>query len=165
MKRNWGWWWRRTYMSKHLILILQSGKSLFKLRVLFLQIFNSYFQVTQVRLLPFPCLLRWNSVPQQSIFIYFIRTTNNTISPNCHWPHKKVQKEQEEPKIKLNCLPFKPFALLLSWASSSFPLPFPCNLDPVRTGHRTGVSAGRRRSARFTADLRDSPDLLVALHR
>jgi len=66
-----------TYMSKHLILILQGGQPLFQLRILLLQLFHLRFQITQVCLLPLPCLLCWYSVPQQPFFPTPTKTKNH----------------------------------------------------------------------------------------
>lgn len=59
-----------TYAPEHLVLILQRGKSLFKLRIVLLQVLHLHLQVIQVGLFPLPCLLRGNSVPQQPTHIH-----------------------------------------------------------------------------------------------
>lgn len=71
-------------MSKHLVLVLQSRKSFFKLRVFVLQVFHSVFQLTQVSLFPLSCLLSRNSIPQQP-FHHKLRNnpiTQPLVTPN-----------------------------------------------------------------------------------
>jgi hypothetical protein len=60
-------------------------------------------------------------------------------------------------------IPLQPLAFLVSWTSASLLLTFPWGLNPVWTGHWTGVSARGWGSCRFTTYLRNPPDLLITL--
>lgn len=73
------------YLSKHLVLILQSGEPLFKLSILSFQLINSSLQIDQICLLSLPRLLGWDSIPQQ--------------------PYTKIKKQKFKRKIKWTWLP------------------------------------------------------------
>ena len=119
-----GWIWTKViYLSKHLILILQCGQPLFKLRVFLLQVFSSGLQFIQVSLFPLPCLLCWNSVPQQPSQ----KAKQNPNSPICHWSHMRTaqkKKGQNRKIIWLNPLWSKSylFRRLFSLSAGLLPL-------------------------------------------